>query len=270
MDKKKGVNTIGKILEKFFDKLEVLYYNTVMEKTKRCYVCDKHKVITDFYTDGSKGDGRSSKCKVCSNIRAGIRRRKKKYSNVSFKLRCKMVELLKRHHSFKGFKREKSNLEILGLSWEKLKEYLESNFKEGMSWENYGKWHIDHVIPYSFALNVDELYNLNYYINLQPLWSLENLKKGNKLLSTVNIPKVYTSMKYMIHERGMYRIVEIYLKEKYDNIISCQILVDDSVFKIELSCSSPTDVESIQNDLRENLSLNEVCVSYCVIDPTPN
>lgn len=240
-----------------------------MEKTKRCYVCCEHKVITDFYTDGSKGDGRSSKCKVCSNISSRIRRKKKKYNNMSFKLRCKMMDILKRHHSLKGFKREKSNLDIIGLSWEKLKEYLESNFKEGMSWENYGEWHIDHVIPHSLALDVNEFYSLNYYINLQPLWSLENCKKGNKLLSSVNIPKVYSSMKYMIHERGMYRIIEIYLKEKYENIISSQILVDGSMFKIELSCSSPTDVEHIKNDLRENLSLNEVYVSCKIINPTP-
>jgi len=58
---------------------------------------------------------------------------------------------------------------------------LEKKFVGGMSWENYGKWHIDHIIPLSSANNEDEIYKLCYYTNLQPLWSEENLKKGKKI-----------------------------------------------------------------------------------------
>jgi len=65
-----------------------------------------------------------------------------------------------------------------------LKEHLESLFLSGMTWDNYGfyGWHIDHIIPLSSAKTEDELYKLCHYTNLQPLWSIDNLKKGNKIL----------------------------------------------------------------------------------------
>lgn len=51
-----------------------------------------------------------------------------------------------------------------------------------MSWENHGEWHIDHIIPLSSAKNEEEIYKLNHYTNLQPLWKEENLSKGDKIL----------------------------------------------------------------------------------------
>ena len=53
-----------------------------------------------------------------------------------------------------------------------------------MSWDNYGLhgWHIDHIIPISSAKTEEELYKLFYYTNLQPLWAIDNIKKGNKIL----------------------------------------------------------------------------------------
>lgn len=80
-----------------------------------------------------------------------------------------------------------------GLAWEKLVGYtladltqhLESLFTEGMSWENYGKWHIDHIIPLDyFKITGHEDLNFKFCWglgNLQPLWSIENIKKGNKV-----------------------------------------------------------------------------------------
>lgn len=49
-----------------------------------------------------------------------------------------------------------------------------------MSWDNYGRWHLDHIKPISLAKDEDEVYNLNHYTNFQPLWMLDNLKKSNK------------------------------------------------------------------------------------------
>ena len=61
-----------------------------------------------------------------------------------------------------------------------LKEHLESQFIDGMGWDNRVEWHIDHIIPLSSAKTEDELYRLCHYTNLQPLWAEDNLKKGNK------------------------------------------------------------------------------------------
>ena len=73
-------------------------------------------------------------------------------------------------------------LELLGCSIPELKIHLEKQFKNGMNWDNYGKWHIDHIIPLSkFDLfNIKEQKKACYYTNLQPLWAKDNLKKGNK------------------------------------------------------------------------------------------
>ena len=50
-----------------------------------------------------------------------------------------------------------------------------------MTWDNYGTWHIDHMIPLISAKNIDELEALFHYKNLQPLWAVDNLKKGAKI-----------------------------------------------------------------------------------------
>jgi hypothetical protein len=72
--------------------------------------------------------------------------------------------------------------DIIGCSQEFLKKHLEIQFIEGMSWENQGKWHIDHKIPLSSAKTEEEVYKLCHYTNLQPLWAEDNLKKGSKII----------------------------------------------------------------------------------------
>jgi hypothetical protein len=72
---------------------------------------------------------------------------------------------------------------IVGCTPYELKEHLERKFTEGMSWNNQGYWHIDHIIPLSSAKNKEEIYKLCHYTNLQPLWAEDNLKKGSKIKS---------------------------------------------------------------------------------------
>jgi len=78
-------------------------------------------------------------------------------------------------------KRNKT-FDIVGCTPQELKEHLEKQFKDGMSWENRNEWHIDHIIPLCSATTEDELYKLCHYTNLQPLWATENIKKGGKIL----------------------------------------------------------------------------------------
>ncbi len=52
-----------------------------------------------------------------------------------------------------------------------------------MSFDNYGKWHIDHIIPLSSAGNdLVKLKELCHYTNLQPLWAIDNIMKRDKIL----------------------------------------------------------------------------------------
>lgn len=77
-------------------------------------------------------------------------------------------------------------INLLGCSVDALKQYIESQFKSGMTWENYGYygWHIDHIKPCaSFDLSKEEEQRKCFHFsNLQPLWATENLKKGSKIL----------------------------------------------------------------------------------------
>ena len=76
-----------------------------------------------------------------------------------------------------------SNSQLIGCDWKFFKSYIENKFKKGMTWNNYGKWHIDHIKPMtSFDLfRLDHQYECCNYKNLQPLWASENRKKSNKL-----------------------------------------------------------------------------------------
>lgn len=87
-----------------------------------------------------------------------------------------------------GYSKKSKTYEILGVSSDEFRIYLESKFESWMSWDNHGKyngefnygWDIDHILPLSSAKSEEELYKLNHYTNLQPLCSKINrdIKKG--------------------------------------------------------------------------------------------
>lgn len=80
----------------------------------------------------------------------------------------------------------RSTFDILGYTLEELMSHLEKQFTEGMSWDNYGEWHVDHKIPmasFNFETVEDREFKLCWCLdNLQPLWGPDNLSKGTKLL----------------------------------------------------------------------------------------
>jgi hypothetical protein len=83
--------------------------------------------------------------------------------------------------------KSEKTLSYLGCSTEKFKEHMESQFTEGMNWNNHGftGWHIDHIIPCSsFDLTKEEdIRKCFHYTNLQPLWGTQNMQKGSKILN---------------------------------------------------------------------------------------
>jgi len=88
----------------------------------------------------------------------------------------------------KGGKDGQSVLQYLPYTIEELKEHLENQFQEGMTWNNHGVhgWHLDHIIPQS-KLIYDSMDHPNFQKcwaleNLQPLWAKENISKSNKIL----------------------------------------------------------------------------------------
>jgi len=78
----------------------------------------------------------------------------------------------------KGYSKKTKTFALLGCSKEELISYIESKFKEGMTWDNYGEWHLDHKLPFSAAKNEREVEMLCHYTNLQPLWASDNVSKS--------------------------------------------------------------------------------------------
>jgi hypothetical protein len=76
--------------------------------------------------------------------------------------------------------------DILGYTPEELINHLEKQFTEGMTWENYGEFHVDHKLPIS-SFNIKEIGDEEFMRcwcldNLQPMWGEENIRKSNKIL----------------------------------------------------------------------------------------
>lgn len=91
------------------------------------------------------------------------------------KLRWSLRDAFRRIRKNKPAKTE----ELLGCSWEEAKAHFESLFQEGMSWDNHGEWHIDHIKPVC-SFTVEDIHLMNHISNLQPLWANENTSKGGK------------------------------------------------------------------------------------------
>jgi hypothetical protein len=83
----------------------------------------------------------------------------------------------------KGYTKTDKTKNILGCSLSEFKNYISSKFVDGMSFDNYGKWHLDHIKPcasFDLTCPVQQLACF-HYSNLQPLWAKDNLKKGDKI-----------------------------------------------------------------------------------------
>ena len=93
-------------------------------------------------------------------------------------LRCRVSS------AFRSIKQKKPKQSFLLLegSLHEIKHHIESQFQDGMTWENYGEWHADHIIPLSSGKTEKEMVQLCHYMNLQPLWALDNYRKGKKIM----------------------------------------------------------------------------------------
>lgn len=80
--------------------------------------------------------------------------------------------------------KDSTTYDILGYSNEQLKEHISSKFLNGMSWCNYGDWHIDHVYPVSrYVLDgIEDPAIINSLDNLIPMWAAHNIEKRNRTL----------------------------------------------------------------------------------------
>lgn len=180
-----------------------------MNQSKTCSKCKTCKNYEEFYDNKKSKDKKASWCKYCSDKfrkpwingekessrnrayfqankeRIKQKRRKRYAEDLQFRISCNLrSRLVKAVH---GRVKKGSAVKDLGCSIEELKKHIESQFRPGMTWANYGfgllKWNIDHIIPVSsFDLSIrEEFVKACHYTNLQPLWHIDNIKKSGKI-----------------------------------------------------------------------------------------
>jgi hypothetical protein len=98
----------------------------------------------------------------------------------------KKVVTARVHHALKADK-NRGSLEYLGCDIDTFRKHIEDQFTEGMSWDNYGDFEIDHIIPVKYKKDgipptLEEVAERLHYTNTQPLWKHENMAKGNRYI----------------------------------------------------------------------------------------
>ena len=92
-------------------------------------------------------------------------------------------------HVFNALKSNKSKhtIEYLGCDIATFRTHIEATFKVGMTWENYGEWQIDHIVPIKYVEDgeiptIEEVAERLHYKNTQALWAKENMAKSNRFI----------------------------------------------------------------------------------------
>ena len=135
---------------------------------KQCTGCGEIKPVEDFGKNANARDGLQYKCKGCLDS--------------DLKYRLNSVMRVGIYSSLKGKKSGRAWQSLVAYSVNELKAHLEAQFAEGMTWDNYGDWHIDHIRPvvsFSFESSDDPEFKQCWGLkNLQPLWATDNIRKG--------------------------------------------------------------------------------------------
>jgi hypothetical protein len=94
--------------------------------------------------------------------------------------------MVRRVLKIKNEAKARKTFDYLGYTKSEFKAHIESLFRPGMCWENYGAWVVDHIKPVSAFVRegVTDVGVINALANLQPLWYEENLIKGDRYVPT--------------------------------------------------------------------------------------
>ena len=160
----------------------------ISQKRKDYYVKNKKKEAKnnkEYKKNNKEKINKSHKDYVAKNRDKVNKKRneylkKRKRLDSLFKLTCTLRNRTCGAFKSKFWKKEGSTEILLGTDYETAFQHIENLFTEGMSWENHGEWHIDHKKPLASAKTEEELKKLCHYTNLQPLWALDNIRKGAK------------------------------------------------------------------------------------------
>jgi hypothetical protein len=162
---------------------------------KICHTCKTSKEITKFKQTACSKDGYFQICIDCRPdnwTKEKQRASDNKYKNdpkniVNVKIRGALNSRIKLALLTNDKKKEYNTFKYTGCSEDYLKKWFEYLFEDGMTWENHGEWHIDHVVPcISFDLSSEEEQKECFsWKNLRPCWAKENIIKGGKIIPDI-------------------------------------------------------------------------------------
>ena len=160
--------------------------------TKIAIVCSSHGLFMQLPTNHWRGAG----CKECRKTsspeirrtnaakrQARLRERQRhtpEYKIANFS-RVRLYKAL----SSQGIRKNCRTADWLGCSPAELRDYIAAKFEDGMTWENFGEWEVDHIRPCASFDLTDPVQRLScfHFTNLQPLWRGDNRRKSAKLLA---------------------------------------------------------------------------------------
>ena len=108
------------------------------------------------------------------------RRTERRKNDIQFRMACNLRSRMVRVAKNKC--KSGSAIRDLGCSIGQFRLYIENQFELGMTWDNYGEWHLDHIQPLS-SFNLEdrsEFITASNWLNYQPLWGKDNISKGNR------------------------------------------------------------------------------------------
>lgn len=156
-----------------------------------CYICQHGKQKAICKECGGKQicqHGRQkATCKACGGKQICEHNKQKSFCRVcdpngylAYIIRIRVRDALKKNKT-------KHSIEYLNCDIETFRVHIEKQFVDGMTWENYGEWEIDHIIPLKYQENgekptIDEVIKRLHYLNTQPLWKIDNEIKGNRFI----------------------------------------------------------------------------------------
>ena len=182
---KKGKNGLASTCKSCSRQYYIDNKEYLSKKAKQYYIENKEEINKNsikYYIKNKENIKERNKQYVLDNRKKINDHRKNRILNDPlFKLSCDIRSLINISVKKQGYTKKSKTYNILGCSLKEFKQHLESQFTEGMTWDNQGKWHMDHIYPVSLAKDEQHLIKLNHYTNFQPLWAIDNFKKLNKI-----------------------------------------------------------------------------------------
>lgn len=160
----------------------IIEANALWRQTNLTEARRRDKVMRDKRGSYMSDYAKDPKNKERRHARRNRRQRWQRAHDPQFILREALSRRIRQKLLTCGVEKSDPSSELLGCSLQNARVHLEKLFVDGMSWSNHGEWHIDHIRPLkTFDLTLDSERKLAFnYMNIQPLWAMDNLKKGAK------------------------------------------------------------------------------------------